>query len=441
MTNDGAAEKDFKETTNSSDRRLKTARLAATLAVLAACSAPACNGVVSLGRNNGTAKGSSGASDASARLSNGPGFGVGGSGPTASSETGGTVIFRDGGPSAAEGPDASQCAALSQKPETIVVYRDATVTDTVVTHRPAAILFMVDRSSGMTPGAWTAAAAGIGAFVDDAASISLDIGIGAFPADNADAGTCDGTACGTLDVPINSLPENQGPIHAFLSLPPPGAGIDRPTECGLRAMNDLCLNYMANSPTGEQCVGVLVTNGSPTACDTNYADLTAIVADGHSKGVTTFVLALPGADPSGLDALASAGGTNKATLVGGGTQALEQTLDAIRSELTRIVTTVVTTTRIPEVIHTVLPCEFSLPPQVFGQMYDLSNVNVLFTPITGPAETFNYVSSEADCARSSTGAWYYDNAQDPKKIILCPDTCARIKNSGGGMEIVVGCFI
>jgi hypothetical protein len=438
MTNDGAAEKGLKDATKSSNRLLKKAKLAATLAVFAACSAPACNGVVSLGRNNGSAEGSGGANDASAgALSKGAGFGAGGSSP-AGSETGGAVVFRDGGPSAVEGPDASQCAAFSQKPETIVVYRDATVTDTVVTHRPAAILFMVDRSSGMNPDAWAAVSA-IGAFVDEPASINLDIGIGTFPAGGVDAASCDGTACGSLAVPINSLPENQNAIHAFLSQPAPGPGVDRPTECGLRAMNDICLNYMANSPTGEQCVGVLVTNGSPTACDTNYSGLAQIVADGHAKGVTTFVFSLPGADPSGLNDLASAGGTNEATSVSGGTQAFEQALDTMRDKLTQVTTTLVTTTRIPMVLHTELPCEIQLPPRVFGSMYDLSKVNVLFTSVTGPTELFNYVSSEADCARSSTGAWYYDNAQDPKKIVLCPDTCARIKDSGGSMEIAIGC--
>lgn len=65
-------------------------------------------------------------------------------------------------------------------------------------------------------------------------------------------------------------------------------------------------------------MAVLVTDGTPTQCDTSEDHLVALIADGHTKGVDTFTLGLSGADIDVLDRYATAGGTNRAIDVSAG---------------------------------------------------------------------------------------------------------------------------
>jgi hypothetical protein len=40
-----------------------------------------------------------------------------------------------------------------------------------------------------------------------------------------------------------------------------------------------------------------------------------------------------------------------------------------------------------------------------------------------------------DCG--AAGGWYYDNPQNPTKIIMCPTTCDEVQ--GGKVTVVFGC--
>jgi hypothetical protein len=97
------------------------------------------------------------------------------------------------------------------------------------------------------------------------------------------------------------------------------------------SMINQCLEFMAASGTGEKCVGVLVTDGSPTECDQTQANLFKIVKDGLAQGVTTFALGLPGSDLNFLNALAAAGGTGSAIDVSAGALAFVAALNSVRT--------------------------------------------------------------------------------------------------------------
>jgi hypothetical protein len=213
---------------------------------------------------------------------------------------------------------------------------------------PLALLIMEDRSSsmvGITGNAdnWPNATAAVTAFVNDAASTGIDIGLSVFPPmtynDTSNQGDCaGGTDCGSLLVPFGRLPGNgQAMIDAYTTAnPTPGGSISfllTPTECALRGMVNDCLQYMATSSTAERCVAVLVTDGAPTTCDTTQADLVQIVKQGHDSGVITFTLGLPGADLNFLNQLSVAGGTTQAIDVSAGSQAFVGALNHIRSSL------------------------------------------------------------------------------------------------------------
>jgi hypothetical protein len=111
--------------------------------------------------------------------------------------------------------------------------------------------------------------------------------------------------------------------------------LPRPTECALRGMIDYCLQTRTASMSSERCVVVLITQGGPTQCDMNESNLEAILSDGQTKGVDTFVLGLVGADMQVLNRFAMAGGTSMATDVSSGPTAFLQALDAIRDRIER----------------------------------------------------------------------------------------------------------
>jgi len=202
-----------------------------------------------------------------------------------------------------------------------------------------AMFIMQDRSGSMvtgqpnaSPESWNNSTQAITAFVQDPSTTGIDIGLGTFPVGPNNTASCaDGSDCGTPVVPIASLPGNgQAMIQAMQQQTPTPTALT-PTECGLRGMINQCLKFMAASLSGEKCVAVLVTDGSPTQCDQNLTNLAQIVTDGQANGVSTFTLGLPGADLNFLNALAAAGGTDRAIDVSAGAQAFIGALNDVRT--------------------------------------------------------------------------------------------------------------
>jgi len=398
----------------------------------------------------------------------GAGYGTQGSGGATGLSGFGTSL---GGtatrPVTLNGPDGS-CTAISQAPEQIVVYKDASVTDVVtdvvtdtitttsVTATPVAVFIMQDRSGSMITGfpppasamSWDNSTAAITAFVNDPASAGIDIGLGTFPAGAANTADCSaGSDCGNPVVPIAPLPGNASAMIQAMQKQRPTSGFAlTPTECGLRGMVNECLTYQATH--GETCVGILVTDGTPTQCDTNENDLVRVIADGKAKGVATYTLGLPGADLSVLNQYAVAGGTTAAIDVSAGADAFINALQSIRkqvvvteshtttSHVSHPVTTVVST---PMVISKALDCQWKIPPPPAGQTLDPSKVNLQMTNAAGVATRYGHVASVADCARAVDG-WYYDNPSNPTQVLVCPNTCETLKAAvGARVDLLFGC--
>ena len=206
--------------------------------------------------------------------------------------------------------------------------------------KPIAMFVMMDRSGSMVTGfpppasadSWKNATTAITAFVQDPTTHGIDIGLGTFPVGSNNTASCgDGADCGTPVVPIAPLPGNaDAMIQAMQAQIPPSPIALTPTECGLRGIVNVCEAFMRATTTGEPCVGVLVTDGTPTECSMDAGMLDAIVADGYAHGVRTFTLGLAGSDLNALNALAQAGGTGQAIDVSGGSQAFVAALNNIR---------------------------------------------------------------------------------------------------------------
>jgi len=333
------------------------------------------------------------------------------------------------------------------------VYRDATVTDTITTYKPVALFIMQDRSSSMwtgrpspaSPESWRNSTTAVTAFVNDPASQGIDVGLGVFPPmnpiDSNNQGDCAaGSDCGTPLVPIAALPGNATPlINGYGTADPTNiGGNNTPTECALRGMINTCLRFQSTSATGEQCVAVLITDGTPTRCSTDQQTLINVVQQGHDLGVTTYVLGLPGSDINFLNQVANVGGTSAAIDVTAGTQAFIAALNNIRQAVSVQTTTQVST---PVVISTPLPCKWGVPTPPAGQTFDPAKVNVQFTPPGGAPVRFGHVTSAAACDQATKDAWYYNDENNPTEVLACPNACnGTLKNSAGAqVELLFGC--
>lgn len=91
------------------------------------------------------------------------------------------------------------------------------------------------------------------------------------------------------------------------------------------------------------------------------------------------------------------------------------------------------------VAGTQLDCQWEIPEAPPGQEFDPKKVNVKYTPSGGGgAQEIYYVPSAADCG--AEGGWYYDNPQNPTKILVCPNTCDQLSGDlNGKVDIAFGC--
>ena len=74
-----------------------------------------------------------------------------------------------------------------------------------------------------------------------------------------------------------------------------------------------------------------------------------------------------------------------------------------------------------------------------GLVIDYTKVNVTFTK-DNKQEPLAFVSDASGCAAAPDNGWYYDDPQKPTKVILCDQTCQRVRDgSSGEVDVVFGC--
>ncbi|HKP60013.1 MAG TPA: vWA domain-containing protein [Polyangiales bacterium] len=85
-----------------------------------------------------------------------------------------------------------------------------------------------------------------------------------------------------------------------------------------------------------------------------------------------------------------------------------------------------------------LPCSYTIPPPPAGETLDPMKVNVGWKAPNAPDEQiFPKASDQAACGDQL--GWYYDNAQQPKQVLLCPSSCKKVADGGGTLGIAFGC--
>ncbi|MBK8258654.1 MAG: VWA domain-containing protein [Polyangiaceae bacterium] len=295
-------------------------------------------------------------------------------------------------------------------------------TEKANTH-PVTLYIMMDKSSSMAGFKWDAAVAGLTAFVSDQASAGLTVGLRFFPRPPDAIPACDQKVYQVPDVPFGLLPGNTQPIVDALNAAAPD-GFSTPIYPALGGAILAGIDNALNDPNVRTAV-LLVTDGTPQGpaptCGGVDPEATPVIEDlaktgaEYSPPVLTYVIGLPGADQTFANAVAAAGGTDSALLVSNVNveQAFVDALNKVRGDA--------------------LPCDYEIPKAVGVGEFEVSEVNVLVTYSGKEPEFLSQVSA---CGEG----WKYDDPVNPKRIVLCPDTCDKLHTDfGAKIEIALGC--
>lgn len=378
-----------------------------------------------------------------------------------SGETGGRRVTgsADGSPStdgSPHGPDGS-CV------ETRVPAESTTITQTVTHHGPAPIdLYILwDQSRSMScpatsstggaggtggatgPTRWDAVKGPLLTWLESVhGDPPLNVGITYFGMGGmglTPLSSCNVADYQYSDVEIAPVLQNVSEIEHSIDLHSPST--DTPTFPALQGAVNHCLNWKTSHPDHVIAV-LLVTDGQPNGCGTiQDVENVATTAWNNGAGVRTFVLGVtsPGiscdidSNPpnvADLDAVAVAGGTQKALVVdvtqNMSNQLISQ-LDITRSQLTKTNTTTEVETRKDDCVYHVPVIKLSTRTLVL----DKDALNLDFTTSQGARGRLYRVDSLDACSKTDALAWYYDDNGNPTQILLCPDTCRHLHLTSG----------
>jgi hypothetical protein len=236
---------------------------------------------------------------------------------------------------------------------------------------------------------------------------------------------CDVSYYATPAVPISNAASRTADIVASLANQVP-EGLT-PTGPALQGALQLAQSWATQHPD-RQVVTVLATDGFPTECTPlqvpDIAQL-AQTAAGGARPVRTFVVGvfsnadLAGNGQANLDALARAGGTDKAIVVN---TAGDVTQDFLRA--------------LQQIRDTTVSCEFALHADA---ALDFDQVNLAVSDATGTITQLLNVGDASACG--SDQGWYYQRDSDgsPTQINVCPSTCGSFMAGGIKADLQIGC--
>jgi len=369
--------------------------LAGVVTLVAALSAPAaCGGSDDSGFAGPGAGGGTAAKGGTA--------GTAASGSGASSASGGTggglIIDASTGDGALT--DANACAAESQKAELV----------------PLDLYIMLDRSGSMQGSKWSSVTSALNSFVKDPQSAGIGVGLDTFPG----SPECSSSTYSNAAVPIGMLPGNATAIASALASVSPSGGT--PTVPAMQGALQYTTTWAYQNPT-HVVVIVLATDGQPNDCSSSVPGVSAVASTGANQNpkILTFVIGV-GSALTNLNQIAQAGGTTTAFIVDTSANVTQQFIDALNA-----------------IRGAVVACEYVIPTPEAGTI-DPNKVNVEYTPGAGGNPVLIPKVADASACPASGDGWYYDNPTSPSKVILCPSTCALVKqDSQAQISVLFGC--
>lgn len=290
--------------------------------------------------------------------------------------------------------------------------------------KPVDLMIGLDTSFSMDfDRKWLSVQAALKSFVQNPGLTGLGVGVQYFPLRKQ----CSVADYSAPAVPITDLPAAAAPVSQSLDGQQMFGGT--PMVPMLQGLNTYMKTFAAQHPERKPVI-VVATDGIPddtckgavNGATPNTIDNAVAAAKASFTGsppVSVFVIGV-GTELSALNGIGQAGGTGNAILVDT-TQNVEQAfLNALQS-----------------IRRTAIPCDYDIPS--LGSAPDPNKINVNFVRSSGE-ELFLYVGNAADCAKAETNGWYFDDANAPKKVILCPKTCEKVKSvDDGKIDVVFGC--
>jgi hypothetical protein len=293
------------------------------------------------------------------------------------------------------------------------------------TATPVNLYIMLDKSQSMVGTKWDGAKAGLAAFVNDPASEGVRVALRFFPRDPDAVPACDQAAYAPPIVDFAPLPQNAAPIIDAVNAETP-SGFSTPIYPALGGAILKSIEVAENNP-GERSAVLLITDGAPEGpaptCGGVDPEDPAVIAALAAAGVDfdppvlTFVVGLPGVNQAFANQVAVAGGTDAAILVSNTNVEVEfqNALSKVRGKA--------------------VSCEYQIPEQVTGGEVDPFKVNILVT--AGGSTEPVLVPFDPDCAGQG---WRYDDPASPTKILLCPETCAQVRDDfESTLQVLLGC--
>lgn len=249
---------------------------------------------------------------------------------------------------------------------------------------------------------------------------------GPFPHACVNQTQCEVEAYSTPAVPISSAPDRFVALSESLASQIPN-GLT-PTGPALSGALEHARAWALDNP-GRQVVTVLATDGFPTECSpVEIPDISAVAeaASSAEQPVRTFVVGVFGdADLDGggqerLDALARAGGTERAYVISTGGDVVSDFTNALN-----------------EIRDRAVNCEFQLEANA---ALDYDRVNLRVTDAGGSITDLYSVGDVSACGDSGQG-WYYvrDANGVPRQINVCPSTCQTFADDGLRVDLQIGC--
>jgi hypothetical protein len=297
---------------------------------------------------------------------------------------------------------------------------------------PLDLYLMQDSTSSMgtdcnvgaaTTSKWCHAINAVAGFVNDPSSAGNQIALQFFS--TTINSTCNGSYYANPAVALGLLPNIAPQIVASLNSHSPNG--NTPTEAALRG---IATYTAAHQTPGRVMIGILVTDGIPTACSTGAAAL-ATIAGQHfqNTGIRTFVIGMTGANFTTLETIAASGGADAHPNYCSGTPTCHYYNVADGDPQAFIAA-------LKDIQQSAIGCTYQMPTPD-GGLIDPAKVVVRYTPGGGVAQELNRVNDATQCV---AGAWYYDNNAAPTTINLCPDTCNTVKaDQNPKVDILLGC--
>jgi hypothetical protein len=296
---------------------------------------------------------------------------------------------------------------------------------------PVDLFAVVDRSGSMNEATltgvskWYATKMAFHDFLEHAPS-GMGFGMSLFPVPGSATASCATDYYRDQALPISDVQQMaHGAMARLDALPPQG---QTPTGPALIAALDLATSY-ALSHVDRSVVVVLATDGLPTACTPTDTAALALLAKAALEGpahVRTLVVAsrsLDGADLSGFDSIAEAGGTARPLAIDPHADFAAQLTSALTTAAAREVA-----------------CDLAIPEPPAGAHLDYDAINVVLDSDSHVRVTLPRVAGPASC--TAAGGWYYDiDPADgaPSRLDMCKSSCERADASATGLRVELGC--